>query len=543
MTNGKVIDVLISGAGPAGTALAIDLARRGLDIRIIEKAAHAFDGSRAKGVQPRTLEVLQDLGVLGDVLAGGGEYPKLGIHLGPLTLPWRMYPGKQPSVDVPFPNTWLIPQYRTDRALHARLGRLGLGVEFGTELVGLTQGTETVTVKAAGIDGTEEIITRYVVGADGGASSVRRQLGIGFTGSTDEQDRMVIVDAVVTGLSRDRWHVWPGLRGRFIAACPLPHSDLFQLIIRLAPGEEPQLGEEQLSQRIRSQTRNQRITLRDIRWTSVFRPNIRLAESYGHWRVFIVGDAAHVHTPFGAQGLNTGIQDGYNLGWKLGQVLAGADPRLLDSYEAERLPVAVGVLGLSTEKYSGLSKLDPSSVRRGKDEQELGLSYYGGPLAPRHSDRTKTLRVGDRAPDATLLGADGEQVTLFDSYRGPHFTAIAWGRRAVHALDRLDWPSDGAQLKRLAVGATAVRADQILTDGAGAFQRVYGLTEDTLLLIRPDGYIGHIAAQDILTTTETAVHALTPLTDSREIPANGHSSVGTGCPDDSHASVRTASSR
>ena len=515
MNNDKAIDVLIIGAGPAGTALAIDLARRGLGIRIIEKASHAFDGSRAKGIQPRTLEVFQDLDVLHDALAAGSEYPKLGIHLGPLTVPWRMYPHRQPSADIPFPNTWLIPQYSTDRALHARLGRLGRGVEFGTELIELTQGTETVTAKVAGVDGLEEITSRYVVGADGGSSSVRKQLGITFAGSTDEQDRMVIVDAATTGLSRDRWHVWPSLRGRFTAACPLPHSDLFQWMIRLAPGEEPQLGEAQLNQRIRSHTRNRHITLHDIQWTSVFRPNIRLAGSYRHGRVFIVGDAAHVHTPFGAQGMNTGIQDGYNLGWKLEQVLAGADPRLLDSYEAERRPVAAAVLGLSTEKYNDLSKLDTSSIRRGKDEQQLALSYHGGPLAPVGGDRTKTLRAGDRAPDATLLRVDREQVRLFDHYRGPQFTAIAYGRRAAHALDRLDWPAAGAQLKRLAVGATAAHADGLLTDDAGAFQRAYGLTEDTLLLIRPDGYIGHIATQDILTTTQTAVQALTP-------PPGGH---------------------
>src|SRR5690242_15764258 len=145
MKNDKPIDVLIIGAGPAGSVLAIDLARRGLDIRIVDKAPHAFDGSRAKGLQPRTLEVLYDLNVLDDILAGGIVYPRLGIHLGPLTIPWEMFRHRQPTTDIPFPNTWLIPQYRTDRALHARLHRLGHSVEFGSELIELTQGAETVT--------------------------------------------------------------------------------------------------------------------------------------------------------------------------------------------------------------------------------------------------------------------------------------------------------------------------------------------------------------------------------------------------------------
>jgi 2-polyprenyl-6-methoxyphenol hydroxylase-like FAD-dependent oxidoreductase len=510
MTSDTTTDVLIIGAGPSGTALAIDLTRRGLDIRIIDQAPHAFDGSRAKGIQPRTQEVFADLGVLDDVLAGGSQYPKLGIHLGPLTMPWQMYSHRQPSADVPFPDTWLIPQYRTDHALHARLGTLGRSAEFRTALTELAQDAEKVTATVAAPRGTEKITARYVVGADGGSSVVRKRLGIDFEGSTDEQDRILIADAVTTGLSRDRWHLWPGLKGRFTGACPLPHSDLFQWTIRLAPREEPQLDEESLNQQIRSRTHSKHITVSGIRWTSVFRPNIRLAGSYRHGRVFLAGDAAHVHTPMGAQGLNTGVQDGYNLGWKLAQVLAGADPRLLDSYEAERLPVAAAVLGLSTEKYKDLSRFSTSSIRRGKDEQQLSLSYYGGPLASDGGDRTMALRAGDRAPDATLSEASGRQARLFDSYRGPHFTAIAYGPRAAQALDRLDWPPVGAQLKRLVIGAAATRADQALTDADGTFRQIYGLAGDALLLIRPDGYIGHIATSDISFAIQAAVQALTP---------------------------------
>ncbi|MET7694278.1 FAD-dependent oxidoreductase [Streptomyces sp. NPDC005483] len=510
MNHHTPVDVLIIGAGPTGSSLAIDLARRGADIRVVTKSDHAFDGSRAKGVQPRTLEVLEDLGALDAVLASGSTYPLLGIHLGPLAVPLRMMRIRRPSPDVPYPNTWLIPQHSTDRALHDRLEQLGHHVEFATTLVELTQTADLVTAKVAGPDGIEEITARYVVGADGGSSTVRKQLGVEFTGSTDEQDRMIIVDAVTTGLSRDRWHMWPRLGGKFAGACPLPHSDLFQWMIRLAADEEPVLDEAALNERIRSITGNRRITLSDIRWTSVFRPNIRLAERYGQGRVFIAGDAAHVHTPAGAQGLNTGIQDAYNLGWKLAQVLAGAEPALLDTYEAERMPIAAAVLGLSTKKYDGMTKLDPSSLKRGKDEQQLALTYFGSPLARADSNRTKTLRVGDRVPDAVLTGSDGKQIRLFDVLRGPRFTAVAHGRRAADSLDQLEWPAAGAQLKRIAVGATAERADHVLTDSAGTLGSVHGLIEDTLLLIRPDGYIGHIATGDMLSSIRTAIEALAP---------------------------------
>lgn len=489
----ETLDVLIAGAGPAGTTLAIDLARRGLAVRIVDKAPHSFDGSRAKGLQPRTLEVFDDLGVLDDVLAGSSDYPRLGIHLGPVTVPWRMFRNRDATADIPYPNTRLMPQSRTDAVLHDRLEQLGGKVEYGRELTRFEQDDTSVTATVTGEEGLERITARYLVGADGGSSAVRKHLDLGFLGETDEQDRMLIVDAVTTGLSRTRWHVWPGVKGRFTGACPLPHTDLYQWMIRLSPDEEPPEGEEAITRRIQAHTRNRHIAVRDIQWRSVFRPNIRLVEAYRRGRVFLAGDAAHVHTPAGAQGLNTGIQDAYNLGWKLAQVLAGADPQLLDSYEAERLPIAAGVLGLSTKKYEGLAKLDPSSLRRGKDEQQLSLTYHGGPLAPAGADRTTTLQVGDRAPDADLSGS-----RLFDTFRGPHFTLIAYGMQAAAASDELHWPATGAPLRRLTV------------DGPGNFRTSYGIEGDTLLLVRPDGHLGHIATHDFLTSPRAAVRAMIP---------------------------------
>jgi len=486
----KTVDVLIVGAGPTGSTLAIDLARRGVGIRVIDKDPHAFDGSRAKGVQPRTLEVLDDLGAVDDVLAGGSEYPKLGVHMGRWVVPWRMFPHHEATTDVPYPNTWLVPQFRTDRALHARLASLGHSVEFGAELVGLTQDDETVTATLAS---GERITARYLVGADGGSSTVRHQLGIGFLGSTDELERVLLFDARTTGLSRDRWHVWARIKA---GACPLPGGDLFQWMFQLKLDEEPPADEDEINRRLARYD----VRVHDIRWKSLFRPNIRLAEAFRRGRAFLAGDAGHVHTPAGAQGLNTGMQDGYNLGWKLAQVLAGANPALLDTYEAERLPIAASVIGLSTKKYEGIAKLDPSSVKRGKEVQQLKLTYRGGPLAPAGAESTSTLRVGDRAPNAELVDAKGEQIRLFDAFRGPHFTAIAHGDRATTALAGLLWPTTGAPLKSIAA------------TNSPEFTRLYGLTTDTLLLIRPDGYIAHIATKNILPTTQTAATPMTPPT-------------------------------
>ncbi|MGW6619589.1 FAD-dependent monooxygenase [Nocardia sp. NPDC055002] len=515
MTKENTTDVLIVGAGPTGTALAIDLVRRGVSVRLIDRASHAFDGSRAKGVQPRTLEILHDLEALTEVINQGELYPPMGIHVGPVTVPWRMMAKGKQSSAVPHPDTWLIPQFSTDRALHHRLEALRTPIEFDTELVDFTVESTGVNAHLATPRGEETVVARYIVGADGGGSSVRKQAGIEFTGSTDDGDRILLVDATVTGLSRKYWHVWPGLGGKFVGACPLPHSEMFQWMIRLSADESPPQGLDNITHRIRSHTHNKDITLRKIRWQSVFRPNIRLAESYRRGPVLLAGDAAHVHTPAGAQGLNTGIGDAYNLGWKLGLVLQGANEQLLDTYEAERRPVAAAVLGLSTKKYEGLGKMGPSSIRRGKDEKQLTLTYHGGPLADSAAERTATLRVGDRAPDADLVTEDGTRARLFDLIRGPHFTLIVYGSRAASDLDQLTEPTKNPHLERIFVDTEPNAETTVLTDPTGDFARNYGLSRDALILVRPDGYVGHIAIQDIANTTPLDFLGLVPTSEQR----------------------------
>ncbi|GAA3713597.1 FAD-dependent monooxygenase [Gordonia hankookensis] len=512
MTSTEAVDVLIVGAGPTGTTLAIDLVRRGHSVRIIDRAPGGFEGSRAKGIQPRTLEVFADLGVIDEIEAGGSTYPPMGIHLGPLTIPKRMVTVEDPSTEVPYPSTWLIPQHSTVAALHARLGTLGTTVAYRTELIDLDQNDESVTATIVDADGTTETCARFVVGADGGGSSVRKSQAIPFEGTTDDADRMIILDAVTHGLRRDRWHIWPALGGRFTGACPLPNSEQFQWMIRIRDDDIVDLADDALTDLIRTRTRNGRMQLGAISWKSVFRPNIRLAQRYRDRRVFVAGDAAHVHTPAGAQGLNTGVQDAYNLGWKLSQVLAGAPERLLDTYEAERQPIAAHVLGLSTKNYDKLTKLDPSALKRGDDERQLSITYRGGPLAPVDAESTRTLQVGDRAPDARLLKADGGgPMRLFELYAGPHFTVVGHGPTAAAHLSHVTWPSVGARLRTVAVNSAQAELDAstvVLADIAGDFATTYGITSDTMFLIRPDGYIGAIAHD--LDAMLAAVSGLTP---------------------------------
>ncbi|MFC9344152.1 FAD-dependent oxidoreductase [Streptomyces sp. NPDC057020] len=498
-------DVTVVGAGPVGLALALDLARRGVPVRVVERDDRRFQGSRAKGIQPRTLEVLDDLGLADAARAAGGAYPPMGLHVGPFTKTWQMHATAPDSIGTPYPDVLLLPQYATTALLHDAVVRLGVRVDFGARAVDITQDEQRCTVR---LEDGRVLTSRYVVGADGGSSTVRKAAGIAFEGTTDETDRMILVDATVDGLSQDRWHVWPRLRGRGIAACPLPEGEgRFQIMIRIRPEDPVDLSGPALAALLRRRA-SADLTLRAITWTSVFRPNIRLAERYRDGRLLLCGDAAHVHTPAGAQGLNTGVQDAHNLGWKLQQVLAGADDTLLDSYERERRPVAAQVLGRSTELYEGLRRTRPGGLTRGPDEHQLGISYFGGPLAPADAPRTASLRCGDRAPDAAV--ATGPARRLFDLYRGPHFTALAFGSGAGTALDRLPWPPRGAPLRRHTVLTHTTPG----TPDEAALLAAYGITEDTIVLVRPDGHIG-----DIRLTAEEADGDRTPV---------GHGPVGNG---------------
>lgn len=501
-------DVLIVGAGPTGSVLAIDLLRRGLSVRIIERNAGALPGSRAKDLQPKTLEALADLGAIGPILAVGEPYPPMGVHVGPLILRRPTRKLRKPSADIPFPNTLLIPQFATDWVLYERIAALGGTIDFNATLKAFVREDGGVRVAIDIPNGARQLTCRYLVGADGAGSAVRARLNIDFPGGTDESDRMIIVDARTDGLSRYVQHAWPGPKGRLTLACPLPHTDLFQWTIPLSLGESPDLSEAGLNARIGSLAKGLR--LHDVQWTSVFRSNRRLAGRYRDGRVFLAGDAAHVHPSAGALGLNAGIQDAYNLGWKLGQVLHGAPPGLLDTYEAERRPAAAAVLGLPARAYQTVTKVDPRGARGDGDaQQQLRISYRAGPLGRRMAG-TCTLTAGDRAPDA-ILTAGGAKVRLFDHFRGPHFTAIAYGADASAALAALPWPSRGAQLNRINVNAGPGWAGAPgHADPGGGFARTYGLEGDAIVLVRPDGHIAHVGLPGTWTALQAATAGMMP---------------------------------
>jgi 2-polyprenyl-6-methoxyphenol hydroxylase-like FAD-dependent oxidoreductase len=392
--------VLIAGAGPTGLTLAIDLARRAIPFRIIESAEGPFAGSRGKGIQPRTLEIFDDLGVIDPILGHGALYPKLRFHWGRFSLrAGSLGTRRAASEQVPYPNLWMVPQSRTESILRERLDGFGKPVEFRKALAAFTQTDQDVEVT---LSNGETIKSKFLVGCDGGHSTVRRILGLELRGEALGQKTSLVADLEVDGLDRGDWHVWP-FGGGAMGLCPLPATSLFQFAAEAASSavDVPAMVSKATGYRVRHTA-----------WSSSYRPSARMVERFRVGRVFLAGDAAHVHPPAGGQGLNTGVQDAYNLGWKLAAVLRGEPDSLIRSYETERLPIAAGVLGLSKRLHQ------TRAIRRGDRTSQLRLNYRNSPLSS--GLPWKNLHPGDRMPDARLQ--DGTR--LFDRLRGTHATEI-----------------------------------------------------------------------------------------------------------------------
>ncbi|WP_039798818.1 FAD-dependent monooxygenase [Nocardia araoensis] len=467
--------VLIAGAGPTGLTLAIDLARRDIPVRIVDKAAGFFAGSRGDGIQPRTLEVFDDLGVLDAVLAAGAPTPVMRVHLGgEFVTERRMSEPVEPTPTIPYPNLWVLGQSSTEAILRERLAEFGVHVELGTALIGFTQDDDGVTATLER-DGTRETVrAAHLIGADGGKSTVRKTLGIPFEGSTDESLRMLLGDVRADALDHEfgYWFAAADDPMQGIALSPLPGGRQFQFAAPAIGDAEPSL--ELLQEYVDRYSGRDDVTLTDLTWVTVWRPNIRLARRFREGRVFLAGDAAHAHPPTGGQGMNTGIQDAYNLGWKLAAALAG-DATLLDSYEAERRTVAAKVLGLSSELLDKLVDGAEDAMERGAETRQLDISY-------RDPAERDSVAVGDRAPDAPVKDEQGRHVRLFDLFRGPHATVLSFGAQAEAGPHAYAVVRPGEQVS----GPHVVDID-------GHAYAAYAAIEGTRVLVRPDGYLGALS--------------------------------------------------
>jgi 2-polyprenyl-6-methoxyphenol hydroxylase-like FAD-dependent oxidoreductase len=481
-------EVLVAGAGPTGLTLACDLARRGVTLRIIDRAPEFPHGSRGKGLSPRTLEVLDDLGVVGRLLESGVTHlphrKYRGAHVVAETDPGA---GRVPTPDVPYPVGLLIPQWRVEQALRERLAGFGVAVESGAELDDFSQNPDGVTATVAGT----RVRARYLVGCDGGRSTVRKRLGLRLHGETPDVQLMAVGDVGVEGLGRDAWHQWFADDGA-IMLCPLPGTDAFQVQASHEPAADGTPLEPTLETFQRTFDRVAAIPgvrLHDLTWRSTYRVNVRMVDRLRVDRVLLAGDAAHVHPIAGGLGMNSGIQDAYNLGWKLGLVLAGrATPGLLDTYDEERLPIASRLLDITSERLAAVLAAikEPGGgvdAVASPELTQLRLGYRRSRLSRAAGTRRGGPRPGDRAPDAPFRDpVSGAPRRLFDLFRGPHFTLLGLGERCAASLRGLE--------------TDLVRPHLIgpASDDAGHVARAYG--GDALILIRPDGYIGLTADAD-----------------------------------------------
>jgi 2-polyprenyl-6-methoxyphenol hydroxylase-like FAD-dependent oxidoreductase len=346
----KDTDVLIVGAGPTGLTLAASLLLKGVDVALVDRQAEAANTSRAAGVNARTLEVLERIDVTRRLVKEGIEAPRFAIRDGAKSLLSIDFSGLQTA----YPFTLLIPQSTTERLLLDRVRELGGDVIRPKVLDTVVQDATGVTATFA--DG-DTIRARYVVGADGMHSTVREQAGIGFSGGAYEHS-FVLADAQLSGdAPTDEVRLFWASEGLTVVA-PLPNGD-FRIV---APVDDaPEVPSPEFVQQILDARGPGGITVTGVAWGSRFRIHHRVADTYRAGRMLIAGDAAHVHSPAGGQGMNLGIQDAVVLADALAAVLDGGSDALLDEYSATRRPIATQVVAL-TDRLTKLATL-PRALR------------------------------------------------------------------------------------------------------------------------------------------------------------------------------------
>ena len=492
--------ILIVGGGPSGLVMATEFARRGVPCRVVDIARGATDKSKAVGIQARTLEVFENMGIADEFTARGVKVMAANFfhddrRLAHITLS---------ELDSPFPYVLMLPQNETERILQSHLESLGVEVEREVRMTGFTQDSDGVTAALLHQDGrTEEMRTPWIIGCDGAHSTVRHVLNLPFQGE-EYAEGFTLADVRIDWPQRDdELHVF--LHDTWLlAAFPLPEGR-WRLIADLPPDQAPIDQSPSLAewQTLMDERCPVKATLSDPLWTANYRIHRRLVSQFREGRAFLVGDAAHVHSPVGAQGMNTGIQDAFNLAWKLALVTQGvADVGLLDTYQAERYPVERGVLiatdlplkaiglhnplaqAVRDRLLSVLAGLEIVQQRARAAVSELAVHYPDSAAVEEHTLHGGP-QAGERAPDGPVQGEDGKETRLFEMLRGPeHKLLLFAGTEGAGSGDE--------DLSALASVVRERFGERVKVHhfSEEALRERYGARRGGVYLIRPDGYIG-----------------------------------------------------
>jgi 4,5-epoxidase len=527
-------NVLIVGAGPTGLALACDLRSRGIDVAIIDKAAAPATTSRALGLHPRGVEILARLGALGDLPEAAVHARAINVCVGERRLT-RIEMARRP--DGVTPGLLVIGQAEIEARLRGRLGTLGCEVMWGAELDGIERRDTAIDATVRSKAGEALLDADWLVGCDGAHSRVRKLAGIAFDG-TAFAARFILADVQLDWQRpANESVVWLDRDG-VLAAMPLPGS-IWRVMAELpadldikadqngSPSEET--ARELLYRYFKERLGDTTTRIGEMTWKSLFRFHRRLASTYRSGRILIAGDAAHIHSPFGGQGMNTGLGDAYNLGWKLAMVAQGrADGQLLDTYGAERRPVAADVLATTTTNtnlmlgntltkklvrdFAFLPAMRIPAVRRkmATKASQLNVGYAGGPLATR-TLMSRLARVvgskpyaGDRGPNAQCLALPHGTPTTLAEQTSAGWALLLFGTDGAGsdcaAVARSRLGEDVRVIRILPPGTAtaardAARVDTVLQDDRRSIAASYRPGTAETILLRPDGHLAWRASR------------------------------------------------
>ena len=493
-------DVLIVGAGPTGLALATQLIRYGIDFVIIDKKETTTPHSKAIGVQARTLEIYDQIGLADDLVSIGWKANMVRLVEGG-EIRGHIDLNKFGKDLSPFPFLLIIEQGKHEKLLYDFIRSNERDVRWQTELVKFTQDESGVAAEIKNQSGEYETIeARYLIGCDGAHSLVRHMLGIEFGGSTFERIFYVADVEVDWAFGHDALTVNLG-KNTLTAFFPMSGEHQWRIVGTFPEGHKADEGEvlfNEIEKQVLADT-ELKFDITKVNWFSTYKVHSRHVNKFSEGRCFLAGDAAHIHTPAGAQGMNTGIQDGYNLAWKLAYVLRNdANTKVLDTYNEERLPNAHRLLQ-TTDRFFALAAseepvvaffrqyifphvanfaLNIDAVRRVFFPlvSQIGINYRQSSLSV--GDEFK-IKAGDRMPYFETEGA-----SIYERLREPRFHLIAFndGKTEVAALSEDLLAKWSEQIDRTDIPLYPYVSEQ------------FGSTNSFFVLLRPDNYIGLISS-------------------------------------------------